>query len=77
MFAMNNNHNIKDKGWIILATSDIYDKKNSKYYSKYRDVNGKIVDATVTVSLGEDDYLLFKERYNIRYLEVLDGCYFC
>ena len=24
MFAMNNNHNIKDKGWIILATSDIF-----------------------------------------------------
>ncbi len=77
IFMIDNNHNIKDKGWTILATSDIYDKKNKKYYSKYRDANGKIVDATVTISLGKDDYLLFKERYNIRYLEVLDGCYFC
>ena len=76
IFAIDNNHNIKDRGWTILATSDIYDKKTDKYYSKYRDINGKIVAAAVTVSLGKDDYLLFKERYNIRYIEILDGCYF-
>lgn len=76
IFAIDNNHNIKDRVWTILATSDIYDKKTDKYYSKYRDINGKIVAAAVTVSLGKDDYLLFKERYNIRYIEILDGCYF-
>ena len=76
IFAIDNNHNIKDRGWTILATSDLYDKKTDKYYSTYRDAYGKIVAATVTVSLGKDDYLLFKERYNIRYIEILDGCYF-
>ena len=76
IFAVDNNHNFIDRGWTILATSDIYDKKTDKYYSKYRDAKGKIITATVTISLGKDDYLLFKERYNIRYIEILDGCYF-
>lgn len=76
ILAMDNNHNLKDRGWTTLATSDIYDKKTDRYYSKYRDSNGEIVVATVTVSLGKDDYLLFKKRYNIRYIEILDGCYF-
>ena len=76
IFSLDNNRNLKDRGWTILATSDIYYKKTNKYYSKYIDIDGSIVDATVTISLGKDDYLLFKERYNIRYIEILDGCYF-
>lgn len=75
-FLIDNNHNLKDRGWTTLATSDIYDKKTDKYYSRYIDGSGKIVVATVIVSLGKDDYLLFKEHYNIRYIEILDGCYF-
>ncbi len=76
ILTIDNNNNIKDKGWTILATSDIYDQKTGRYYSKYRDFNGEIVNATVKVSLGKDDYLLFKKRYNIRHIEILDGCYF-
>lgn len=77
MCGMNNNHNLKDYDWKVLATSDIYDKKTNKYYSKYKDYKGNICDAMVTLTLGKDDYLLFKERYNIYYLKILDGCYFC
>lgn len=76
LFAIDNNRNFIDRGWTLLETSDIYDKENDKYYSEYIDLNGKKVDASVIVSLGKDDYLLFKERYNIRYIEILDGCYF-
>ena len=73
---MSNNHNLKDYGWTVLSTSDVYDKKTNRYYSQYVDFSGKIVDAKVILSLGSDDYLLFKKRYDIRYLKILDGCYF-
>ena len=73
---MSETHNLKDYGWIILETSDLYNKKTGKRYSKYKDFNGNIVDATVILTLGKEDYLLFKEIHDIRYLEVLDGCYF-
>jgi len=75
--GMNDNRNFKDNGWTILSTSDVYSRKDNKYYSKYLDRNGKAVNATVILTLGKDDYLLFKERYDIRYLKILDGCYFC
>lgn len=70
------NQNLKDIGWTVLSTSDIYNPKDGKYYSQYKNSEGKIVDATVTLSLGKDDYLLFKKRYDIQYLKILDGCYF-
>lgn len=70
------NHNFKDSGWSVLATSDVYDKETGKYYSKYIDDKGDMVDAVVILTLGKDDYLLFKEKYDIRHLKVLDGCYF-
>lgn len=65
-FLIDDNHNLRDKGWTILTTS---------FFKK--DINGKEIDGIVTVSLGKDDYLRFRERYDIRYLEVVDGCYFC
>lgn len=73
----NDNGNLKDCSWIVLSTSDIYDKKTNKYCSKYRDLKGNLCDAMVKLTLGKDDYFLFKERYNIQYLKILDGCYFC
>ena len=75
-FSIDNNHNFKDRGYIILSTSDIFDPETNRFYSKYT-LGGKIKDATVKLSLGKDDYLLFMERYNIRSLKILDGCYFC
>lgn len=74
---VNENHNFKDFGWEILSTSDIYDVKRNQYFSTYSFLNGDVVAATVIISLGKEDYFLFKERYSIRHLEILDGCYFC
>ena len=71
-----NTHNLKDKGWTILSTSDVYHRRKNTYYSKYIDANGEVVNATVILTLGKDDFRLFKEYYDIHYLKVLDGCYF-
>lgn len=76
IYNPNNNYNLKGSGWTVLATSDIYNSQTQKYYSSYRDKNGEIVDAKVILTLGKDDFLLFKETHDIRYLKVLDGCYF-
>lgn len=70
-------NNFKDIGWTILSTSDIYDKNTNNYYSKYYNQKRELVDATVILTLGKDDYILFREKYDIRYLKILDGCYFC
>lgn len=70
------NQTAKGRGWTVLSTSDVYDKSTDAYYSKYYDENGELVDATVILTLGKNDYLLFKERYDITYLKILDGCYF-
>lgn len=77
LFTVNENHNFNDCSWKILATSDIYDERSNKYISKYKLANSNVVAETVVVSLGKEDYLLFKECYSIRHLEILDGCYFC
>lgn len=59
-----------------LITSDIYDSKSQKYYSKYLDTNGKIVKSRPTLILTSDDFKLFQELYNVKDLEILDGYYF-
>lgn len=75
--GLDTRNGFKHRNYMVLSTSDVYDKKTDKYYSKYYDKNGILVDATVVLTLGKDDYLLFQERYDIRYIKVLDGCYFC
>lgn len=67
---------LKNDGWVVLETSDIFDKNTGKYYSSYRDHWGNIKNATVKLTLGKYDYELFKRNYDISYLKVLDGCYF-
>lgn len=63
-----------------LETSDIryYDKKSGEYkYSHYyRDLEGNIVPAEVTLTLTMHDFELFKEHYDTDYIDILDGCYF-
>jgi len=61
---------------IILHTSDLYSEKDNKYYSQYKNLEGKICDATVKLTLTKGDFELFKERHYIRTLKILDGCYF-
>lgn len=60
----------------MLKTSDIYDRKNSKYYRTYKDKDGNIHDTIVTLTLTMTDYKLLKDHYKLEDLEVLDGCWF-
>jgi len=69
------NNNFITKNRKILSTSDIYDRETKKFYSQYVR-EGKVLDATVVLTLGREDYILFQELYDIRYLKILDGCYF-
>lgn len=57
-----------------LETSDVC--INGKYYKNYVDVDGKICDGRVTMTMTQTDYKLFLEHYNVEDLEVLDGCWF-
>lgn len=60
----------------MLETSDIYNYKDGKYYDKYIDFNGDLVDADVILTLTCTDYYLFLEHYNVKDFIILDGCYF-
>lgn len=64
------------KGTEMLATSDIINPKDGKYYDKYYDKNGKLQDTTVTLTLTCTDYKLFREHYDVKDFEILDGCWF-
>lgn len=76
IYNIGDNYNLLDNGWVVLSTSDIYDNATKRYYSEYIDLDGNVVPATVTLSLGKNDYSLFLKRYKIKYVEILDGCYF-
>ena len=67
--------NLRDRGWTVMESTDVYDEKTGKMVI---DSQKKIAKeyATVKLSLGRPDYLLFLCRYNIYYFELLDGCYF-
>ncbi len=69
-------HSWEERDWTVLKTSDIYDAKTDKWYSKYNDRKGGLVDATVILTLGREDFELFQKEYDIRIMEILDGCYF-
>lgn len=64
------------KGTEMLTTSDILNPKDGKYYDKYYDKNGKLCDTTVTLTLTCIDYKLFREHYDVKDFEILDGCWF-
>lgn len=63
-----------------LESSDIryYDRasKSWKYSKYYKDLDGKVKTAEVTLTLTMTDFELFKEHYNTEYIDILDGCYF-
>lgn len=69
-----NTYRYKSTEW--LETSDFYDKKTNKYYSKYIDINGNEQNTQVTLTLTMTDFELIKEHYNLVDFEILDGCYF-
>lgn len=60
----------------MLETSDIYNKKDGKYYSHYIDLDGNTALAEVELTFTQMDFELFLEHYNVYDLVILDGCYF-
>lgn len=59
-----------------LITSDVRDKKTGLYSRYYKDLDGKIKDSVVELTMTCTDWKLFNEHYIIEDLEILDGCYF-
>lgn len=60
----------------MLETSDILNSSDGKYYSEYYDANGELQKVTLTLTMTMTDYKLFKEHYDVKDFEILDGCYF-
>lgn len=69
-------HNIKYKSTEMLETSDVYNKKDGKYYRFYKDRDGNIQDTIVELTLTCTDYKLIQEHYRLEDVEILDGCWF-
>lgn len=61
--GINEKHNYRKEGWTVLEASEIT-------------VGDKTIDFPLTLSLGRDDFLLFKKNYIIKNMKILDGCYF-
>lgn len=60
----------------MLETSDIWSDKDQCYYDKYIGFHGEIKEATVTLTMTQTDFKLFKEHYALVDFRILDGCYF-
>lgn len=69
-------NNLLYKGTEALETSDVYNVKDGKYYTKYIDLDGKVQEAKVTLTLTMTDFELIKEHYELVDFEIIDGCYF-
>lgn len=64
------------KGTEMLETSDVRNPKDGKYYDRYYDKEGRLQDTTVMLTLTCTDYKLFREHYDVKDFEILDGCWF-
>ena len=69
-------HSMLYDGTDWLKTSDVYDSKTGKYYTRYPDGEGNMCDTAVTLTMTQTDFILFKEHYELVNFEILDGCYF-
>lgn len=67
-------HDWKYKGTEWLETSDI--QYNGKYYRSFRDLDGQMQEARVTLTLTQTDFQLLKDHYYLEDFEILDGCWF-
>lgn len=59
-----------------LKTSDYKNPADGKYYKKYRDCLGQVVDTITEITFTQTDYQLFLEHYYPEDFEILDGCWF-
>lgn len=69
------NNNQLFKSGVLLSTSKMQDE-SLKQRIICRNSRGAIMPETVILSLTRADFALFKERYKVRNLRILDGCYF-
>lgn len=60
----------------MLETSDIYNYEDGRYYSEYYDFDGTLKPATVTLTMTQTDFKLFRDHYDLVDFKILDGCYF-
>jgi hypothetical protein len=60
----------------MLETSDIYNYEDGRYYSEYYDFDGTLKPATVTLTMTQTDFKLFRDHYELVDFKILDGCYF-
>lgn len=60
----------------MLTTSDFKDRKTGKYYKFFVDKHGVKHDSIVELTLTCTDWELMQEHYELRDLEILDGCWF-
>lgn len=68
--------NLLYKATEMLETSDILSSVDGKYHTCYKDFDGSIKPATITMTLTMTDYQLLQEQYDLYDFEILDGCYF-
>ena len=60
----------------MLTTSDFKDKKTGKRYRFFVDKQGVKHDSIVELTLTCTDWILMQEHYELKDLEILDGCWF-
>ena len=60
----------------MLETSDIYNPADGLYYDCYKDFDGQLKEALVTMTMTMMDFKLLIEHYDLQDYEIIDGCYF-
>lgn len=60
----------------MLETSDVFDPKTKKYYDKYYDLDGNLVESYLELTMTMTDYELFLDHYDTFGLTIISGCYF-
>lgn len=69
-------NNVIYRGNECLTTSDMYDMRTKTYRRYWKDTSGNVNEFKVTLTMTMTDFELFKKHYDIRSLEILDGCFF-
>lgn len=59
-----------------LCTSDVYNARDRRYYTEYKDSDGTTKQAIVEMVVTMTDYTLMKEHYELVDFEILGGCWF-
>lgn len=60
----------------MLETSDVYNRKDGKYYDRCIGIDGTVKEAIVTMTMTMTDFILLKEHYELVDFTIIDGCYF-